>query len=70
MSMKVAFFLFFPPTLWAPGGGEVQLAKTKEALEKLQVTVTLLDPWSRNHDFDVVHVFGSNYEVSSFIEAA
>lgn len=68
--MKVAFFQFFPPTLWTPGGGEVQLAKTKEALERLGVEVTLFDPWSRRCDFDVLHVFGSSYELSSLVQAA
>jgi glycosyltransferase involved in cell wall biosynthesis len=68
--MKVAFFQFFPPTLWTPGGGEVQLTKTKEALERRGVEVVLFDPWSRLKDFDLIHVFGSSYELSSFVEAA
>jgi glycosyltransferase involved in cell wall biosynthesis len=68
--MRVAFFQFFPPTLWTPGGGEVQLAKTKEALERRGIEVILFDPWSRRKDFDLLHVFGSSYELSSFVEAA
>jgi glycosyltransferase involved in cell wall biosynthesis len=68
--MKVAFFQFFPPTLWTPGGGETQLAKTKEALERQGLEVTLFDTWARSMDFDVLHVFGSSYEVSSFVQAA
>ena len=68
--IRVAFFQFFPPTLWAPGGGEVQLVKTKEALERRGVEVILFDPWSRRKDFDLLHVFGSSYELSSFVQAA
>ncbi|OIQ60436.1 glycosyltransferase family 4 protein [Neomoorella thermoacetica] len=68
--MKVAFYQFFPPTLWTPGGGETQLVKTKEALERLGVEVTLFNPWSRSKDFDILHVFGSSHELSSFVRAA
>jgi hypothetical protein len=68
--MRVAFFQFYPPTLWTPGGGEVQLAKTKEALERQGVEVILFNPWSRSQDFDVLHVFGSTYELSSFVQVA
>jgi len=70
MEIKVAVFLFFPPTLWASGGGEVQVRKTVEALKRLQVRITLFDLWSRAREFDIVHIFGSNYEVSSFVEVA
>lgn len=68
--MRIVFFQFFPPTLWTPGGGEVQLAKTKKALEELGVEVILFDIWSRRKDFDALHVFGSTYELSSFVQAA
>jgi len=70
MEMKVAFFKFFPPTLWASGGGEVQVVKTVEALERLQVKVVLFDLWSRVRGFDILHIFGSNYEVSGLVEVA
>ena len=30
----------------------------------------MFDPWSRRRDFDVLHVFGSNYELCSFVETA
>jgi glycosyltransferase involved in cell wall biosynthesis len=46
------------------------LAKTKEALERQGVEVVLFDPWSRSQDFDVLHVFGSTYELSSFVQVA
>lgn len=65
--VKVAFFLFFPRTIWTPGGGETQLLKTKKALEKRGVHVELFDIWSRRKDYELFHVFGSTYEVSSFV---
>lgn len=68
--MRVAFFQFYPPTIWTPGGGEVQLAKTKEALEHQGVEIILFNPWSRSQDFDVLHVFGSTYELSSLVQVA
>lgn len=70
MSMRVAFFSFFPPTLWTPGGGETQLAKTREALQKLGVEVDLFDIWARRRDYDILHVFGSTYQLSDFVVTA
>jgi hypothetical protein len=68
--VKVAFFLFFPPTIWAPGGDAVQLDRSKAALERLGVHVSLFDHWKRPKDFDLLHVFGSNHEVSGLVGAA
>lgn len=68
--MRVAFFQFFPQTLWTPGGGEVQLAKTREALVRRGIEIELFNPWSRAKDYDLLHVFGSSYELSSFVGAA
>jgi len=68
--MKVAFFQFFPPTIWTPGGGETQLRKTKEALEKLGVQVELFDIWNPKRDYDIIHIFGSTYQLSDFVVTA
>jgi len=68
--MRVAFFQFFPPTIWTPGGGETQLAKTKEAMEQMGVEIELFDPWSRKRDYDIMHVFGSTYQLSDFVVTA
>ena len=68
--IKVAFFSFFPPTLWTPGGGEVRLSNTERALRQLGVDVVLFDIWSRRCDFSILHCFGSTYELSGFVEAA
>lgn len=70
MSMRVAFFSFFPPTLWTPRGGETQLAKTREALQKLGVEVELFDIWAKRRDYDILHVFGSTYQLSDFVVTA
>lgn len=57
---RVAFYVY-PTAFQHPGGGEVQLLKTKEALETLLGTqVRLFDQWSDNFsDFDILHTFGS-----------
>lgn len=57
--MRVAFYVY-PTAFQAPGGGEVQLMKTKEYLEKKGVEVKLFDPWvDKLGDFDILHTFGS-----------
>lgn len=57
--MKVAFFTY-PAAFQNVGGGEVQLLKTKEYLEKRGVRVDLFDAWrDRIEDYDILHIFGS-----------
>lgn len=68
--MKVAFFLFFPPTIWAPGGVSVQVDRSKAALERLGVQVSLFNHWERSRDFDLLHLFGSTHEVAGLVESA
>jgi glycosyltransferase involved in cell wall biosynthesis len=68
--MKVAFFLFFPPTIWAPGGVSVRVERSKAALERLGVHVSLFNHWERSRDFDLLHVFGSTHEVAGLVESA
>ena len=68
--MRVAFFLFFPPTIWAPGGVSVQLERSKAALERLGVQVSLFNHWERSRDFDLLHIFGATHEVASLVESA
>lgn len=68
--MKVALFQFYPATLWTPGGGETQLHKTREALQKQGVDAILFDLWSPRRDFDILHVFGSSYQLSDFVVTA
>lgn len=68
--MRVAVFQFFPPTLWTPGGGETQLSRTCLALEKAGVEVIKFDIWNPQKDFDLLHVFGSTYQLSDFVVTA
>ncbi len=57
--MKVAFFVY-PSAFQSPGGGEILLLKTKEALERKGITVRLFNQWEdKLKDFDILHVFGS-----------
>jgi glycosyltransferase involved in cell wall biosynthesis len=57
--MKIAFYSY-PSAFQNPGGGEVQLLKTKEHLEKMGMEVRLFDQWSdKFDDYDVLHIFGS-----------
>lgn len=67
--MKIAFFQFYPPTLWTPGGGEIQLIKTKEALEKLGFRIDLFNIW-HPQKYDILHIFGSTYQLSDFVVIA
>jgi glycosyltransferase involved in cell wall biosynthesis len=51
-------FNTYPVAFDCPGGGEVQLLKSKEALERAGVEVALFDPWRPQLDAaDVVHYF-------------
>jgi glycosyltransferase involved in cell wall biosynthesis len=58
--------VLFATYLWAfqcPGGGEVQLLKTREALEAIGPRVDLFDPWTTKvRDYDVLHFFSSKSE--------
>ena len=68
--MKVAFFVY-PTAFQAPGGGEVQLLKTKEYLEKEGVEVKLFDQWKdKMSSFDIFHTFGSVKECLNAVRTA
>lgn len=57
--MKICFFTY-PSAFQNIGGGEIQLLKTKEYLEKEGAHVDLFDPWkTRLEEYDVLHVFSS-----------
>lgn len=68
--MKVLFFVY-PSAFQSPGGGEVFLLKTKEALEKKGVAVKLFDQWQdKLKNFDILHVFGSAKECLPLMQTA
>lgn len=55
----------------SPGGGEIMLIKTKEALEKKGVCVKLFNQWEdKIRDFDILHVFGSVKDCLGLMQAA
>jgi len=61
-----------PPTAWeAPGGGEVQLSATMDALRRRGVDARPWRPWEESlAHFDCLHLFGSVREHLLLIEAA
>ena len=68
--MRVAFYVY-PAAFQNPAGGEVQLLKTKEHLEKLGVSVKLFDPWTdKLASFDILHTFGSVKDCLPIMRAA
>ena len=68
--MKVLFNVY-PSAFQTPGGGEVQLMKTKEYLQRLGVDVQLFDQWKDSlEECDVFHTFGSVKDCLSIQQAA
>lgn len=69
--MKVLFNTY-PVAFDCPGGGEIQLLKTKEALETLGVEVVFFDLWNpMPGDVDVVHYFsvqGGSINFCSYVK--
>ena len=57
MNSKKVLFNTWAGAFFQKGGGEVQLLKSKEALEKKGYTVGLYDQWSPQLDVEVFHQF-------------
>ena len=54
------YFYVYPSAFQNPGGGEVQLLKTKEYLEKRGLEICLYDQWNNQlKSGDLLHIFGS-----------
>ena len=69
-SLKVAFFTY-PSAFQNVGGGEIQLMKTKEYLEKEGVSVDFFDLWRhRVEDYSLIHIFGSVKECLGLAQTA
>ena len=68
--MRVGLFLFYPGTLWTPGGGERLVRETHSALRGRGVDAELFDIWKPRQDFDILHVIGSTEHVFGFVQAA
>jgi len=70
MKMKILFFVY-PSAFQSPGGGEIFLLKSKEALENKGIEIKLFNQWEdRLKDYDILHVFGSVKECLPLMEAA
>ncbi len=66
--MKVAFFNFFPFTMWTPGGGEIQMQKIRQFLLKIGVEVEMFDP-NYPKFYRLFHLFTSTYQVADLAVA-
>lgn len=56
--MKTVLFNTYPVAFDCPGGGEIQLLKSREYLQRLGVDVVLYDMWAPQLDkIDLVHYF-------------
>lgn len=68
--MRIAFFVY-PSAFQSPGGGEILLLKTKEALEEKGIYVRLFNQWDdKLEEFDILHVFGGVKECLGLMRTA
>jgi glycosyltransferase involved in cell wall biosynthesis len=68
--MKVLFYTY-QAAFKIPGGGEVQLRKTKEYLEKLGISVKLYEEGKDSiSDYDVIHSFSLHSDTLKFLQGA
>lgn len=66
--MKVRY-LPSQPHCFAFGGFDLQMLHTLEAVKKLGINVEKLNPWDRDNDFDIIHLWGldaSNFRAAYF----
>jgi glycosyltransferase involved in cell wall biosynthesis len=57
MSVKIKYFPY-QPHCFAFGGFDLQMLNTLEAVNTNSFEASRLDIWSRNNDFDIVHIWG------------
>lgn len=70
--MKVKYYPY-QPHCFAFGGFDMQMLNALDAVEKNSVSVSKLDVWSRDIDFDVIHLWGigpSNYHIIDWARKA
>lgn len=68
MSLNVLFNTW-QGAFFNEGGGEIQLKKSREYLEKLGYRVDLYDMWSPQKDFDIFHQFSIQYGVNFVVDS-
>jgi len=67
--MKVKF-VQNQPHCFAFGGFEIQMLSTLKAVQEAKVDADKLDPWSRDDDFDIVHLWGLELNHSKILHFA
>lgn len=68
--MKVIFYSY-PWGFQKIGGGEIQLLKTKEYLERQGIQIKLFNPWEdKLENYDILHLFGSVKDSLGFLKVA
>ena len=67
MDYRISYFQYFPPTLWTQGGGEVQLRNTLSIMRGKGLSIDCFDVWNPGKEYDIMHVFGSTYQLSDFV---
>ncbi|MCK9615226.1 MAG: glycosyltransferase [Candidatus Omnitrophica bacterium] len=68
--MRILFYSY-PWAFQKIGGGETQLLKTREFLEKKGIEIRLFNQWEdKLSDYDILHIFGSVKDCVGLIEVA
>lgn len=70
--MKIKFYPY-QPHCFAFGGFDLQMLNALDSIEQMGVNVSKLDVWSRDFDFDIIHIWGigpRNYHVIDWAKKA
>jgi hypothetical protein len=55
------------PHCFAFGGFEIQMLSTLKAVQEAGVDADKLNPWSRDSDFDIIHLWGLELNHSNIL---
>ncbi len=70
--MKVKYYPY-QPHCFAFGGFDMQMLNTLDAVKKLGIDASKLDIWSRDSEFDIIHLWGigpHNYHIIDWVKKA
>lgn len=70
--MKVKYYPY-QPHCFAFGGFDMQMLNALDSVTKMGIDVSKLDVWSRDNDFDIIHLWGigpSNYHIIDWAKKA
>lgn len=65
---KKIVFNSWPAAFFQKGGGEVQLLKSKESLERKGNEILFYNPWAPQIDVDVLHQFSTEFGVEGVVK--